>query len=71
MIFITISSRRWKRATSLGGVESLIEHRASIEGAGSPCPLAHLHLTVGMKDADYLYYDLIQALETRHIAGWR
>ena len=26
----------WKRATSLGGVESLIEHRASIEGAGSP-----------------------------------
>ena len=28
----------WKRATSLGGVESLIEHRASIEGPGSPCP---------------------------------
>src|SRR5690606_24946723 len=28
----------WKRATSLGGVESLIEHRASIEGAGSPVP---------------------------------
>ncbi len=30
--------RLWKRATSLGGVESLIEHRASIEGVGSPCP---------------------------------
>ena len=30
--------RVWKRATSLGGVESLIEHRASIEGANSPCP---------------------------------
>ncbi|HEY1384996.1 MAG TPA: PLP-dependent transferase, partial [Dongiaceae bacterium] len=28
----------WKRATSLGGVESLIEHRASIEGKGSPVP---------------------------------
>ena len=28
----------WKRATSLGGVESLIEHRASVEGPGSPCP---------------------------------
>src|SRR4029077_6330520 len=28
----------WKRATSLGGVESLIEHRASIEGPGTPCP---------------------------------
>ena len=29
----------WKRATSLGGVESLIEHRASIEGPTSPVPL--------------------------------
>ena len=29
----------WKRATSLGGVESLIEHRASIEGEGTPCPV--------------------------------
>src|SRR5207253_4988269 len=28
----------WKRATSLGGVESLIEHRASVEGTDSPCP---------------------------------
>ena len=28
----------WKRATSLGGVESLIEHRASVEGAGTPVP---------------------------------
>ena len=28
----------WKRATSLGGVESLIEHRASVEGADSPAP---------------------------------
>ena len=27
----------WKRATSLGGVESLLEHRASIEGIGSQC----------------------------------
>ena len=34
----------WKRATSLGGVESLIEHRASIEGAGSPCPTDLLRL---------------------------
>src|ERR1019366_7594491 len=31
--------RLWKRATSLGGVESLIEQRGSIEGAGSPRPL--------------------------------
>ena len=40
------ASRLWKRATSLGGVESLIEHRASIEGAGSPCPGDLLRLSV-------------------------
>ena len=40
----------WKRATSLGGVESLIEHRASIEGAGSPCPTDLLRLSTGIED---------------------
>jgi cystathionine gamma-synthase len=54
--------RLWKRATSLGGVESLVEHRASIEGAGSPCPLDLLRLSVGLEDVDDLYSDLIQAL---------
>ena len=54
--------RLWKRATSLGGVESLIEHRGSIEGAGSPCPLDLLRLSVGLEDKDELYFDLIQAL---------
>jgi cystathionine gamma-synthase len=54
--------RLWKRATSLGGVESLIEHRGSIEGAGSPCPLDLLRLSVGLEDADDLYADLLQAL---------
>ena len=52
----------WKRATSLGGVESLIEHRASIEGAGSPCPDDLLRLSVGIEDADDLYADLDAAL---------
>ena len=28
----------WKRATSLGGVESLVEHRASVEGPAARCP---------------------------------
>jgi hypothetical protein len=42
----------WKRATSLGGVESLIEHRASIEGAGSPCPTDLLRLSVGLEAVD-------------------
>jgi cystathionine gamma-synthase len=52
----------WKRATSLGGVESLIEHRASIEGPGSPCPTDLLRLSVGLEDAEDLYADLDRAL---------
>jgi cystathionine gamma-synthase len=52
----------WKRATSLGGVESLIEHRASIEGAGSPCPPDLLRLSAGIEDVDDLWRDLDEAL---------
>ncbi len=52
----------WKRATSLGGVESLIEHRASIEGLGSPCPPDLLRLSVGLEHVDDLIADLDQAL---------
>lgn len=52
----------WKRATSLGGVESLIEHRASIEGAGSPCPTDLLRLSVGLEHVGDLIADLEQAL---------
>jgi cystathionine gamma-synthase len=52
----------WKRATSLGGVESLIEHRASIEGEGSPCPDDLLRLSTGIEDAGDLYTDLDRAL---------
>ena len=52
----------WNRATSLGGVESLIEHRSSIEGEGSPCPCDLLRLSCGLEDADELYYDLTRAL---------
>jgi cystathionine gamma-synthase len=54
--------RLWKRATSLGGVESLIEHRASIEGAGTPVPPDLLRLSVGIEDAGDLIADLEQAL---------
>jgi cystathionine gamma-synthase len=53
----------WKRATSLGGVESLIEHRASVEGAHSPCPPDLLRLSVGLEDPDDLMEDIDQALE--------
>ena len=50
------------RATSLGGVESLIEHRASVEGADSPFPDDLLRLSVGIEDAADLIGDLEQAL---------
>ena len=51
----------WKRATSLGGVESLLEHRGSVEGAGSPCPMDLLRLSAGIEAADDLIADLQQA----------
>jgi cystathionine gamma-synthase len=54
--------RLWKRATSLGGVESLIEHRASVEGPSSPCPPDLLRLSVGLEDPEDLYADLDRAL---------
>ena len=56
----------WKRATSLGGVESLVEHRASIEGPGTPCPTDLLRLSVGLGDAADLIADLDQALRRAH-----
>jgi cystathionine gamma-synthase len=52
----------WKRATSLGGVESLIEHRASVEGADSPTPPDLLRLSVGIEDSGDLIADLESAL---------
>ncbi|MFO1146552.1 MAG: PLP-dependent transferase [Rhodospirillales bacterium] len=56
----------WNRATSLGGVESLIEHRASIEGAGTPCPPDLLRLSTGIEDPDDLFRDLDDALNAAH-----
>ena len=52
----------WKRATSLGGVESLVEHRASVEGAGTPAPANLLRLSTGIEDTGDLIADLEQAL---------
>jgi cystathionine gamma-synthase len=52
----------WKRATSLGGVESLIEHRASIEGPDSPCPPDLLRLSAGIEDTEDLWRDLDRSL---------
>lgn len=50
------------RATSLGGVESLVEHRASIEGAHTRAPEGLLRLSVGLENAQDLIDDLDQAL---------
>jgi cystathionine gamma-synthase len=53
--------RLWRCATSFGGVESLIEHRASMEGAGPFCPDDLLRLSVGLEDPDDLWVDLDRA----------
>jgi len=52
----------FQAATSLGGVESLIEHRASAEGEGSTSPRNLLRLSVGLEHPDDLIGDLLQAL---------
>lgn len=49
-------------ATSLGGVESLVEHRKSIEGADSPTPANLLRISVGIEHIDDLIADWEQAL---------
>jgi cystathionine gamma-synthase len=59
----------FKRATSLGGVESLIEHRRSTEGASSPVPEDLLRLSVGLEALDDLIEDLASALEPIVRAG--
>jgi len=54
--------RLFTRATSLGGVESLIEHRASIEGPHSVTPPNLLRISVGLENVEDLIADLDQAL---------
>ena len=59
---VSTSTKIFTRATSLGGVESLIEHRASIEGPGTQSPEGLLRLSIGLENADDLIEDLDQAL---------
>lgn len=54
--------RLWVPATSLGGVESLVEHRFSVEGPDTPTPPDLLRLSVGLEHEDDLFDDLAQAL---------
>ncbi|MEO8740931.1 MAG: PLP-dependent transferase [Casimicrobiaceae bacterium] len=52
----------FKRATSLGSVESLAEHRASVEGPGTACPADLVRLSIGVEHVDDLIADIEQAL---------
>ncbi|MGI8826733.1 MAG: trans-sulfuration enzyme family protein [Chloroflexota bacterium] len=54
----------FKRATSLGGVESLIEHRSSMEGPSSPVPDDLLRLSIGIEAPEDLLADLEAALDS-------
>jgi cystathionine gamma-synthase len=53
----------FRRATSLGGVESLVEHRHTVEGAATMSPPDLLRLSVGIENVDDLIADLQQALD--------
>jgi cystathionine gamma-synthase len=61
--------RVFKRATSLGGVESLIEHRRSTEGPSSPIPDDLLRLSIGLEATEDLVADLEAALDKATRAG--
>ena len=59
---VAARTRVFKRATSLGGTESLIEHRASIESQPTPTPTNLLRVSVGLESANDLIDDLTEAL---------
>jgi len=54
--------RLFKRATSLGSVESVVEHRASVEGEGTLCPTDLIRVSTGIEDIGDLTRDIDQAL---------
>ncbi len=63
---VAVASRLklFANATSLGGPESLVEHRASSDGPGTTTPDDLLRLSIGFEHPDDLLADLLQALET-------
>ena len=75
-VMTTSMTKVWFPATSLGGVESLVEHRKTVEGPSSETPDDLLRLSVGLEHADDLYRDLSEALWDAHgrimsSAKWR
>ena len=65
-VLTTALTKVWFPATSLGGVESLVEHRKTVEGPTSATPDDLLRLSVGLEHVDDLYADLANALEEAH-----
>ena len=61
---VAAAVRVFKRATSLGGVESLVEHRRSTEGPSSPVPGDLLRLSIGLETPADLVADLEAALQS-------
>jgi len=62
---VAANTKIFIRATSLGAVDSLIEHRASIEGPSTKSPPGLLRLSIGLEHPDDLIEDLDQALKSR------
>jgi len=62
-VAVVAKAKLFVRATSLGCVESLIEHRATSEGAGSTAPPELVRLSIGIEHPDDLIADLDQALK--------
>ena len=60
---VATRTRVFVPATSLGGVESLVEHRATVEGPNSPVAPNLLRLSVGIEDVADLIADMERALE--------
>jgi cystathionine gamma-synthase len=61
---VAARTRIFTRATSLGAVESLIEHRASSEGPSSTTPQNLLRVSVGLEHPEDLIEDLERALSS-------
>jgi cystathionine gamma-synthase len=61
---VASSTKLFKQATSLGSVESLIEHRASVAGESANTPRDLLRVSVGIEDSEDLIEDLEQAIES-------
>ena len=63
LLSVAAKLRVFTQATSLGGVESLVEHRASVEAPGTGTPESLLRLSIGLEHADDLVEDLRGALD--------